>query len=170
MIRHLMLLLLIMFSGNIVALGQLEDGGAKGPRVGIKHIIPEISVVAEIQTGKDRVVVATCSFRDAFPVLCQDSVSLEVWTGRGWREARMRTTFGVLGGPGRDVAQGRVLPAMTESLIIYEFSRRFYEVEAGQRLRLVINAWADEQAMKNRSGPIHLISPTFVCPPSGFGK
>jgi hypothetical protein len=126
--------------------------------------------VTEIQNGKDQVVVASCSFHETLPVLCQDSVSLEVWTGRGWRKARMRTTFGVLGGPGRDVAQGRVLPAMTETLVIYEFSRRFYEVEAGQRLRLVINAWADEQAMKNHSGSIHLISPTFICPHSGFGQ
>jgi hypothetical protein len=44
------------------------------------------------------------------------------------------------------------------------FRKEEFAVERGQRLRVVVNAWPDEESMKTDKQAIHLTSPAFECP------
>ena len=90
-------------------------------------------------------------------------------TLEGWRPVKLRSTYSVLGAPPEIRVLRKTVPRHGKSAFVLVFSRRFFEVEVGQRLRVLIDAWPDEQAMESGAEPIQLVSPLFECPESGTG-
>ncbi len=58
----------------------------------------------------------------------------------------------------------RLLPAGQAHDFSFTFPKEEFAVERGQRLRVVVTAWSDEQSMKNDKQAIQLASPAFECP------
>jgi len=95
---------------------------------------------------------------------------LEVQTTSGWQRPRARTTRGVLGYLSIDKADAALIAPRSEPSFDFLFSRRFFDVEPGQKLRVVVDAWPDAESMKVGGPCIQLTSPPFACPETGFGQ
>jgi len=140
-------------------------------RITTARAIPQIAVYVELQAGKEQMVVARCGETIArMPILCTSRARLEVQTQKGWKAAKLRTTYGVLGGPPRGQEAGLLVAADERASIAYVFSRRFFEVDSGQMLRVVVDTWPNERSMKDGGPPGQLVSPSFECPESGVGR
>lgn len=140
-------------------------------RINSARAIPQIAVYIEIQAGKEQVVVARCGETLArMPILCTSRTRLEVQTQEGWKTARLRTAYGVLGGPPRGQETGMLVPGNERTSFAYVFSRRFFEVDSGQMLRVVVDTWPDEKSLKDGRPSGQLVSPPFECPDSGVGR
>jgi hypothetical protein len=136
----------------------------------IRGVLPWINVGLELHTLGEHMFVPYCGEMEGVPILCMTAVRMEVEAKQGWRPANLRTTFGVLGGMTLDRASGKVVAPSTTVFFVFRFSRRFFEVDPGQRLRVVVDAWADEESMRSGGRPTQLSSPAFECPESGFGQ
>ena len=70
----------------------------------------------------------------------------------------------VLGGVPPDKWKFRLIPAGRRHDFFFALTKDDFAVERGQRLRVVVDAWSDEQSMRSRQQPIQLASPAFDCP------
>ncbi len=136
----------------------------------IRGVLAWVNVGLDLHTLEEHLFVPYCGEMEGVPILCMTAVRLEVETKQGWRPAGLRTTYGVLGGTALDRASGKVVAPRTRTSFVFRFSRRFFEVEAGQRLRVVVDAWPDEESMRTGGRRIQLASPPFECPQSGTGQ
>lgn len=137
----------------------------------VRNVVPQVDVVIELQTAEEQTVVPYCGETEyGIPILCILKAKLEVQTREGWRPAKLRTTYGVLGGPPSGRIAGKLIAPKGKGSFVFAFSRRFFDVEVGQQLRVVLDAWPDEQSMRAGGQPIQLTSPPFECPESGTGR
>jgi hypothetical protein len=67
-----------------------------------------------------------------------------------------------------DLANGVLIAPRSEVPFEFRFSRRYFEVEPGQQLRVVVDVWPDGQSMKADGRSTQLASPPFECPQIGF--
>ncbi len=81
----------------------------------------------------------------------------------------MRKTFGVLGGEKLDRVAGKQVDLESKISFLFQFSRRWYQVEPGQQLRVVLDTWRDEKSFRDHERPIHLATPPFRCPVTEIG-
>jgi len=77
---------------------------------------------------------------------------------------RLKDRERILGGAPPDKRQFLVIPAGERREFFFEFSKDDFAVKNSQRLRVVVDAWADEQAMRARERVIKLTTPAFECP------
>jgi hypothetical protein len=97
-------------------------------------------------------------------VLCNQGSHLQILTNQGWRLAKLRTTNGVLVAASPEKADFIIIPPQSDAVFIFQFSRIFFKVEPGQQVRVVVDAWPNEQSMKNGEQTIKLITQPFKCP------
>ncbi len=142
---------------------QLELGSIRA--------IPQVYVALRLRTSDQQVFVPYCGETEGGEkILCTAGVHLEVQTPQGWRAAKLRTTYGVLGAASLGRAGGVPIAPRSEAPFSFQFSRRFFEVEPGQRLRIVVDAWPDMESMKAGGRSIQFTSPPFECPRTGIGQ
>jgi hypothetical protein len=135
------------------------------------HAIPQVYVVLRLRTLDQQVFVPYCGeVEGGEKILCTAGAHLQVQTGQGWRPAKLRTRYGVLGAESLGRAEGSLIAPRSETSFGFEFSRLFFEVEPGQRLRVVIDAWPDMESMKAGRRSFQLTSPPFECPPTDTGQ
>ena len=96
--------------------------------------------------------------------LCNLSIHIEVETRAEWRPMKPRHREVVLGGIRPDKWKFRLIPAEQRRDFLFAFTKDDFAVHRGQRLRVVVDAWSDEQSMRTGQQPIRLASPAFVCP------
>ncbi len=96
--------------------------------------------------------------------LCSLSVRVEVQSRAGWRTMRPRQRNVVLGGVPPDKWKVRVISAGGRHDFFFAFTKDDFLVGRGQRLRIVIDTWLDEQSMRSHGQPIQVTSPAFDCP------
>jgi hypothetical protein len=150
--------------------GQPGETASAKARLVVKNVVPQIDVVVELQAGGEQAVVPVCGETEyGTPILCILKTRLQVQTRGGWRPVRLRTTYGVLGGSPEGRITGKVVQPMGKGTFVFVFSRRYFDVEVGQRLRILVDAWPDEQSMRSRGTPIQMASTPFECPESGTG-
>lgn len=155
-----------------VAIGATErldaqkGAGASSTQVRIDSVraIPLIYVPLHLLVSDQPVYVPYCGESEGHKFLCTVATHLEVATRSGWRPASLNTECGVLGGLSLDHAAGVLIEGGKEGVFTFEFSPRFFKVRPGQQLRVVIDAWPDEQSMKAGRSALHLVSPPFICP------
>ncbi len=140
-------------------------------QVGYVRAVPQVYVPIVVQASDAALFVPYCGeLEGGEKVLCTAGTHLEVRTSSGWRNAGLRKTYGVLGASALGSSGGRVIESQSKATFTYEFSRRYFLVEPGQSLRVVVDVWADEKSMKSGVAPTQLTSPPFVCPQSGTGQ
>jgi hypothetical protein len=132
--------------------------------LGSVRAIPQIYVPVHLFTSDQQLFVPYCGELDAEnKLLCTAGAAhLEVYTGKGWQPAKLRTTYGVLGIP--PMKQGTIIDRRSKATLLFEFSTVFFAVNRGQELRVVVDAWPDEQSMRAGAPSIRLTSPPFECP------
>ena len=81
--------------------------------------------------------------------LCILPAYLEVQTSRGWKPVKLRHSDAVLGEVPLDRRRLRLIPAGQNHDFSMSFRKEEFAVERGQRLRVVVNAWPDEESMKS---------------------
>jgi hypothetical protein len=151
--------------------GQNEPKQVGQVDVASVRAVPQVYVALRLRTSDQQVFVPYCGESDTGEkILCTLGAHLEVRTSRGWRPAKLRTTYGVLGASSLGRAGGSLIAPRSEASFSFQFSRRFFEVEPGQQLRVVVDAWPDEQSMKMSGRSIQLTSPPFECPQTGTGR
>lgn len=150
--------------------GQSERKQLAQLDVGTVQAVQQVYVTLRLRTADQQLFVPYCGeLEGGEKVLCTLGTHLEVQTSQGWRRAKLRTTFGVLGGWSLDLAHGSLIAPRSGASFNFRFSRRFFQVEQGQQLRVVVDAWPDEQSMRTGGRSIQLISPPFECPHTGTG-
>ena len=81
-------------------LGQQGESAAPKAQLGVRNVIPSVNVVIELQAAEEQISVPYCGETEyGTPILCFLKALLEVQTREGWRPAKLRTTYGVLGVP-----------------------------------------------------------------------
>jgi hypothetical protein len=152
---------------------QSQIGPDGGPGLDVRSVraVPQVYVALQLRTSDQQVFLPYCAeFEGGEKVLCTMAARLEVHTAQGWRRAKLRTTYAVLGGLSLDRARGTLIPPRSVASFSFQFSRRFFEVEPGQQLRVVADAWPDEQSMKTGGQSVQFISMSFKCPQTGTGE
>jgi hypothetical protein len=133
----------------------------KQPGIGAASCSPLILVEVNLYAGDKPVFVPSCGKGN---FLCTGMMHLEVETPEGWREPKLRF---------KNIVLGRVLKDKVDLVVIaphhgmdFEagFSPEVWAIDRGQRLRLVVDTWGDEQSMRNGEQSRQLISPVFECP------
>jgi hypothetical protein len=150
---------------------QIESRPVAKIEISSVFAVPQIYVSLRLTTAEQQVFVPYCGeSENGQKVLCTLGAHLEVQSRQGWSPVKLRTNYGVLGAsrPGR--AGGRLIAPKSGETFSFEFSRRFFEIEPGQQLRVVVDVWPDEQSLKTDGKSSQLTSPPFNCPDTGAGK
>jgi hypothetical protein len=161
------LLIAMLFGRGSPMSGQ---AGAK-PNVQVNYVRAwrMVGVEVSILAGDQDLIVPYCGGggpgEAALESLCgpPTPTRLEVQTAKGWRPVGLRYDA-VLGALSRDVWEARQIPARKGHVFKFHFSKDDFAVKSGQRLRLVIDAWPDEQSMRSGGRPIQLTTTPFWCP------
>lgn len=150
---------------------QKESKQVAQLEIGSIRAVPQVYVSLRLRTSDQQVFVPFCGESESGgKILCALGAHLQVRTSKGWRPAKLRTTYGVLGASLLERAGGSLIPPKSGESFDFQFSRRFFKVEAGQQLRVVVDTWPDEQSMKTPGRSIQLVSPPFECPQTGTGQ
>jgi len=162
--------LLLLFLGGLELLGRNEKANEvlitiQGVRVG-----PPADVELKLR-GPDESFIPSCgTAKDGMRLLCTAATQLEVRTRDGWRPVRLRRTFGILGAIPLSQAEINQISPGREMSFIYRFSRRFFEVDPGQQLRVQLQVWHDKKSISSGRDGHTIISPPFKCPEMGIAE
>jgi hypothetical protein len=159
----LLILITIALFETAWPLSGQNEGGAKVLVLAVRSLI---QVEINVQEPGNQLFIPFCEKRQyGDESLCTGTARLEVETGHEWRSAKLRTNDAVLGGFNpKGGAKGILIPPGGGDTFMFEFSKDLFAVERGQRLRVVVDAWPDEESMKANKPSIQLASPPFECP------
>ncbi len=142
-----------------MALGQEAPKG-RGGIVDIE-VTPLISVRIEVRAADKQIVIPQCGEHgaEAFSFCFGDS-HMEVLRRGSWVAVGPRK--GMLATIGADVSEVRknaVLEPGKTVYFTYSFSKEFFGIQRGEKLRFRVKSWASQESMKTM-----LVSPIFDCP------
>jgi hypothetical protein len=166
--------LLPLFLGVTLQSGSARAGprprvALSEPQVRVAATVPSITVVVTVVTGGRQLFLPACGESDTgIPFLCDASVRLEAQSNGKWHAAQLETRYGLQSVTPLAKVGGGILSAQVEHTAIFRFDRAGYRVKGGQRLRLVLETWPDEQAMRSGAAPTRLTSGAFRCPVLGL--
>jgi hypothetical protein len=129
--------------------------------------VHSVSIKIRVFSGDKDVFVPYCGQSEGgTEFLCGPPAPthLEVQTANGWRPVRLRTNDAVLGRLSPERWDIRPIPAGGWHDFLFGLSKDDLAIEGGQRLRLVVDAWPDEQSVRSGGRPIQLATPPFECP------
>lgn len=164
------LVLYALCTGTLIPAVAAQDRGASDPPLVVGAVIPFVHVRIDVPAAARSFYVPLCG-EGTFggPVLCGSGAHLQVQIRGQWRQARLRTTFGVLGAEKMDRVPGRLVEEKSKISLLFQFSSRWYDVNPGQLLRVLVDTWRDEQSFRNHEPPNQLATPVFRCPVTGMG-
>lgn len=119
-----------------------------------------IRVVVRNSTS-ERVLVPYCGDLEGTDVLCGLATQVEVHDKGRWRQAKP-SGGGVLGG--HPLERGRTIEAGGERPFVFQFSRDEFEIGAGMKVRLVIDAWHVGETIRAKSPGMQLETGSFDLP------
>jgi hypothetical protein len=150
--------------GLLVLLAAQEVPKAATLSIERVRSVPQIYVSIGIETTDRPLFVPYCGTSEGGErILCTAGTRLEVQVQGGWIPVKRKTTHGVLGAAQLDRTGGRLIEPQSRATFLLQFSTHFFDVAPGQRLRVVVDTWADETSMKSRQLPIPFSSPAFTC-------
>lgn len=167
-------LMLGLAAVTLFGTGQLlrsQSEPKEGPRIALGSVraVPQVYVSLRLRAADKQIFVPYCGQPERGTtitgILCTLGTHLEVRRGSEWYPARPKTSLGaILGGLRLDLADGSLLPPGIEEEFEYVFSRRYFEVDPGQTLRVAVDVWPDEQSMRGGRKSTQIASPAFECP------
>ena len=154
----------------LLVLGMTEPFSGQNvskPLAGITSIRVTHSVNVEIRvfSAEKRLFLPYCGESEGgSESLCNLATHLEVQSRKEWRPVKLRTADAVLGGVPPERWNIRAIPAGGWRDFLFGFSKDDLAIEGGQRLRVVVDAWPDEQSVRSGGRPVQLATPAFECP------
>ena len=130
------------------------------PSIDLRQVRTLFRVVMEIQAGYTALVIPVCGTDD--PVLC--SAHLEVLSPDGWVAAPTPRDGPILGGYPLDRAKAAVVQPHSSTRFVFQFAKHVFELRDGQQLRVVVDGWPDEVAMRKGDPKIRIEGPAFELP------
>ena len=128
MVAHLIRCCTVLALGFAPLLGQAPS--KTGPELKLNNVIPQVLVNIKISTSSESLFLPYCGEAERTPIRGVLGAHLQVHSPQGWRPAKLRKTFGVLGGMDLGRFGGRILLPRTDTNVVFTFSRRHFEVEA----------------------------------------
>jgi hypothetical protein len=138
-----------------------------GKPTGIVSVEPSssVSVRVEVRASGNQLVVPYCGEDETgIRVLCSGAAALEVASGQGWVPARPKKEGQIPGAVPREQWRTAIINSGGRRYFVFSFSKEFFGVRQGQRLRIKIGTWADAESMKAGTSAVQLTSPPFGCP------
>jgi hypothetical protein len=125
-----------------------------------------VSVEIDIRATDRDLIVPYCSQdADGRRDLCSGFAYLEVLNGKMWTRAKPRRGLaGVLGVPSKDALHTVHIAPEHDEHFVFSFSPGFFGIEKGKHLRVKVDAWQSEEAMRTRDADTGIASPGFTCP------
>jgi len=136
-------------------------------RVDSVRLIPIVRVRITVRnTTAQNIAVPLCGELAGYPSLCWLSTRLQVRTPQGWRAAEPARGAPLPGGV--PATASVTLKPGAETTVTWEFVRTLFEIPAKAQLRLVVDGWPDEAAMKSEKPSVHI--PTDFSIPAVSGE
>jgi hypothetical protein len=153
---------LFLFNSSGMAVGQV----ASHEKAEIANVEPYSSVFVKFDVkavGKQLVIPVCREKEEDEESLCQ--AYLQRFNGRVWKVARPRDPGVVLGFLVKDYWKPFVIAPGESKPLRFGFSKEFFGIQRGERLRIVLDVWDSPESMtKNDEPDSKLVSPVFVCP------
>jgi hypothetical protein len=157
-------IMLALFAQVVPLFGQKEPAQKMGIRLQTLQRLYLVSVGLSLSTSADPLFIPYCEKTESGEtVLCTLAAHLEVQTPRGWRKAEVRDATVATRDPRK--AEGSLIPPRSKRYAIFYFNTDVYGIPPGTRLRVVVDAWPNEESMRGGAPPTQVTSPEFVCPP-----
>jgi hypothetical protein len=142
-----------------------QDGPKEMAKIEIENVnvISFVNIFIIVRTSDKPLFIPYCGESEGGQMfLCSLGTELQVQSADGWHTADLETRYGVLSGV--KMSKGIMITSNSKTQFIYQFARRYYKVEPGQVLRLVVKAWRDKKSMDLNDQIISLTSLPFKCP------
>lgn len=155
---------LVLFAFAALLSGQKEPGKNMGIRLWALQRVNVVTAGFLLATSENPMFVPYCGKTESGEeLLCTLAARLEVQTPRGWDKAEVMNANLLTKNPRK--AEGRLIPPRSKSSFFFHFNPDVYRIPPGTRLRVVVDAWPNENSMRSGAPPIQVTSPEFVCPP-----
>ena len=126
-----------------------------------------IGVRIEVRAKDAPLVIPVCGSNvetDEHP-LCGLAWRLQVHAGNGWRPVYVRKGVGaVLGGVGKEAWMPLRIAPGNAQFVVVGIDPDLLDVRRGERLRVEVDSWSSEAAMRTSDPEKRLTSPSFECP------
>jgi len=125
-----------------------------------------ISIRLEIRAKDAPLVIPVCGGDEEIQGLCDGAAFLQVSTHGAWRPATIRKgLLATLGALPKETWKVRRLEVGDRAYFNFTFSPELMDVKRGELLRVVVDSWTSEAAMRGKDDPDkRLTSPTIDCP------
>ena len=156
------ILTLVLLGTTLPLSGQnTSKASVRMTSVELAHLV---SVRVTVFAREKDLLVSYCREElDKSEHLCILPSYLEVQTAKGWRRMNL-VHGGVLGSLVLDLRKVQLIPAGKSHDFAVQFQMEDFEIEHGQRFRVVVAAWPDERSMRANEPPIRLTSQSYKCP------
>jgi hypothetical protein len=161
------LLLVVCLAGCWAEGKAVGQEAAKG-RGGIVDIeaTPLVSVRIEVRASDKQIVIPQCGEHGTGDFsFCFGDSHMEILRRGSWVAAGPRK--GMLATMGADVNEVRktaVLEPGKTVYFTYSFSKEFFGIQRGEKLRFRVKSWASRESMTSGDPETMLVSPIFDCP------
>lgn len=97
--------------------------------------------------------------------LCGLASRLQVRTDHGWQSVSVRKgLLAVLGGVAKDAWMPLRIPPGDTAFLVFSINPELLDVRQGDQLRIELDSWSSEAAMRTRDSEEKLTTPPFECP------
>jgi hypothetical protein len=157
----------------LITITFIADGGVTAQQVSVSSEIRNadaqrlVSVRLEIHAKDTALVIPICGGDEENHVLCAGAAFLQVSTSNGgWRPARVRKgPAATLGMMPKDTWKADRIDVGDTAYFEFKFSPDLLDVERGKQLRVIVDSWTSEAAMRTKNDPDkRLTSPVVDCP------
>ena len=152
-----------------ITLGMLDvfAGDVKSAGVVIDDVrsVTYISIRVDIRSSENNICLAYAGLtEDGTEILYYNSIHLETDTGKGWKNVAYKWPEIKLGYLPSHLIKVKTLSSSCRHKFVIQFNKSLYLVTRGQKLRVIIDTWTDEESMRVGKPSIPLISDSFRCP------
>jgi hypothetical protein len=157
----------------LITVAFVADGGVTAQQASASSEIRNadaqrfVSVRLEIHARDTALVIPICGGDEEIHALCAGAAFLQVSTSHGgWRPARVRKgLLATLGMMPKDTWKVRRIDVGDTAYFEFAFSLDLLDVESGKQLRVIVDSWTSEAAMRTKNDPDkRLTSPVVDCP------
>jgi hypothetical protein len=124
-----------------------------------------VGIQITISSGENELLVPYCGDGEGdIESLCNLTIQIQVEGPNGWTRIKPKYPNVVLGGVPPEKWRSQLIPGGQSHAFAFAFSKDDFVVQRGQRLRVIVDAWRDEQSMRAQKQAIQLTSGSFKCP------
>lgn len=159
-----------LLSSSLIAFLAAASQGGLGKSPSTPHVevdaraYQSVRIQITVFSGQSELLVPHCTERKGDEFLCDLAIQIQVESPNGWTRIKPRYPNVVLGGVAADKWKSQPIPAGQSHVFYFWFSKDDFAVQHGQRLRVIVKAWRDEQSMRAQQPPIQLTTAPFECP------